>query len=67
MNGRVLQELLRGGPSPAWVKVQNHLYRTKTRGAEGAYQLELSCSIASGTEYLNFTRVTRECSSAGRK
>ena len=60
MNGRVLKELLRGGPSPATVKVQNRVYRTQVRGSEGGYQLELSCSIVSGTEYLNFTRVKRQ-------
>lgn len=66
MNGRVLKELLRGGPSPAAVKVRNLVYRTQARGEEGEYHLELSCSLVSGTEYLNFTRVQRQASSAGR-
>ena len=60
MNGRVLKELLRGGPSPASVKVQNRVYRTQAQSAEGEYQLELSGSSVSGTEYLNFTRVKRQ-------
>lgn len=59
MNGRVLKELLRGGPSPASVKVQNRVYRTQARVAEGDYRLELSSSIVDGTDYLNFTRVRR--------
>lgn len=59
MNGRVLTELLRGGPAPAKVKVQHHVYRTQAGGAAGGYHLELSGASVSGTEYLNFTRVTR--------
>jgi hypothetical protein len=59
MNGRVLQELLRSGPAPSSVKVQNRVYRAQTRGAEGEYQLELSGSSVNGTDYLNFTRVKR--------
>jgi arylsulfatase A-like enzyme len=66
MNGRVLKELLRGGPSTAAVKVQNLVYRTQARGEAGEYHLELSCSSVSGTEYLNFTRVKRESPPAGR-
>ena len=32
MNGRVLTELLRGGPSPEAVQVQNRIYRAQARG-----------------------------------
>ncbi|MBP9900342.1 MAG: alkaline phosphatase family protein [Verrucomicrobiota bacterium] len=60
MDGRVLKELLRGGPAPAEVRVQNLVYRTQAQEEDGEYQLTLSCSIVSGTEYLNFTRVKRE-------
>lgn len=67
MDGRVLKELLRGGPSPASVKVQDYVNRTQNRNADTEYHLELSCSIVAGTEYLNFTRVKRISSSAGRK
>jgi predicted AlkP superfamily pyrophosphatase or phosphodiesterase len=62
MNGRVLKELLRGGPSPVSVKVQNLVYRTQARAEDVVYALELSCSSVSGTEYLNFTRVKRQSS-----
>ncbi len=65
MDGRVLKELLRGGPSPGSVKVQNRGYRTRTRGAAGQYELELSESSVNDTDYLNFTRVKRESSPAG--
>jgi hypothetical protein len=60
MNGRVLKELLRGGPSPAAVKVQNLDYHTRARSEAGEYHLELSCSLVDGTKYLNFTRVKRQ-------
>ena len=59
MNGRVLQELLRGGPAPVAVQVQDRVYRTEARSEDLEYHLELSASIVSGTEYLNFTRVKR--------
>jgi arylsulfatase A-like enzyme len=60
MDGRVLSELLRGGPAPATVKVQNRVYQTQARSEAVEYHLELSCSIVGGTEYLNFTRVRRQ-------
>lgn len=60
MNGRVLKELLRGGPTPSAVKVQNLMYRAQAGSEGGQYRLELSRSIVSGTEYLNFTRVNRQ-------
>ena len=60
MDGRVLHELLRGGPSPATVKVQNRVYQTQARSETVEYQLELSCSLVGGTEYLNFTQVRRQ-------
>lgn len=66
MNGRVLKELLRGGPSPAAVKVRNLVYRTQASIEVGEYHLELSGSSVSGTEYLNGTRVKRESSPAVR-
>lgn len=59
MNGRVLKELLRSGPSPAKVEVKNAVYRTQAHGEDGKYHLELSHSIVDGTDYLNFTRVGR--------
>jgi arylsulfatase A-like enzyme len=66
MDGRVLKELLQGGPSPAAAKVQNLVYRTQARIGAGEYHLELFCSSVRGTEYLNFTRVKRESPPAGR-
>ena len=59
MNGRVLKELLRGGPSPESIKVDHKIFQTETRWAEGSYQLELSQSKVGSTTYLNFTRVRR--------
>ncbi len=59
MNGRVLQELLRGGPAPTAVPVQDRIYRTEARREGVEYHLKLSCSIVNGTEYLNFTWVKR--------
>jgi len=62
MDGRVLKELLRGGPSPGSLKVQDLIYRTQAQVEAVEYQLELSCSSVSGTEYLNFTKVNRQSS-----
>ncbi len=60
MNGRVLKELLRDGPSPRSVDVQQFVHQTQVRTGRGDYQLELSHSIVNGTDYLNYTRVTRD-------
>ena len=59
MDGRVLKELLRGGPLPTTIKVQKFNYRTQARTERGEYQLELSSSAVSGTEYLNYARAKR--------
>ena len=59
MDGRVLKELLCGGPAPATVKVQNRIYRTQAQTGAVEYQLELSSSRVGDTDYLNFTRVKR--------
>lgn len=59
MNGRVLKELLRGGPSARSVEVQQLVHRTQVHTERGDYQLELSHSIVNGTDYLNYTRVKR--------
>ena len=59
MDGRVLKELLRGGPSPASIKVAHEVFTTETRWQGGSYQLELSQSKIGDTTYLDFTRVRR--------
>lgn len=59
MNGRVLMELLRDGPSPDSVRVQHLVHHTKVGSEAGEYRLELSHSIVNGTDYLNFTKVKR--------
>ena len=59
MDGRVLKELLRGGPLPSSVKVENRIYQTEAQWSGGGYQLELSQSQVGNTTYLNYTRVKR--------
>ena len=59
MNGRVLKELLRGGPSPGSIEVAHKIFQTEMRWPNGSYQLELSQSKIGNTTYLNFTRVRR--------
>jgi len=59
MNGRVLRELLCGGPSPEKVEVHNFVHYAQTKNKNGEYGLELSHSIVDGTDYLNFTKVKR--------
>lgn len=59
MQGRVLKELLRGGPAPAKVEVRTVVQQTQAQTGNGAYHLELSRSTVDGTDYLNFTRVRR--------
>ena len=59
MDGRVLMELLRGGPSAGSIKVAHRIFQTEARWTNGSYQLELSQSKIGNTTYLNFTRVRR--------
>jgi hypothetical protein len=57
MTGRVFNEALRGGPSPAPVRVERSSVRV--RSTDGRYQLTAHLSIVSGHRYLDFTEVTR--------
>lgn len=57
MAGRVIEEGLRGGPSPNSIKVANT--RQTVRVRNGSYELTVHSSIAAGKKYLNYTTVTR--------
>ena len=57
MTGRVFDEGLRNGPSPAAVVVSS---RDVTSGRASGYEVTARVSTAAGRDYLDFTRVTRE-------
>jgi arylsulfatase A-like enzyme len=57
MTGRVIEEGLRTGPTPASVRVQRVDETVKT--PDGSYELTAHVSIAAGKRYLDSTNVTR--------
>jgi arylsulfatase A-like enzyme len=57
MTGRVIEEALRNGPSPASVRI-NRVTQTVKR-ADGAYELTAHLTTAAGHTYLDFTEVKR--------
>jgi arylsulfatase A-like enzyme len=58
MTGRVMEEALRGGPSPSSVNVQRVDETAATPDA--AYEVTAHISIAGGRRYLDFTEVRRK-------
>jgi arylsulfatase A-like enzyme len=58
MTGRVIEEGLRSGPSPASVKVAHSTATVRT--ADGSYELTAHISTAAGRGYLDYTEVTRK-------
>jgi arylsulfatase A-like enzyme len=58
MSGRVIEEGLRTGPSPASVRVERINQTVKT--PDGAYALTAHVSTAAGKRYLDFTEVVRK-------
>jgi arylsulfatase A-like enzyme len=59
MDGRILNELLRSGPTPSSVHVGQLIYRVQTNWTTGSYQLELSGSTVDGRRYVDYTKVER--------
>jgi predicted AlkP superfamily pyrophosphatase or phosphodiesterase len=57
MTGRVIEEALRSGPSPASVSVEHTT--ESVRNSDGSYALTAHLSIAAGHRYLDFTEVAR--------
>jgi arylsulfatase A-like enzyme len=57
MTGRVIEEGLRTGPTPASVRVQRLNETVKTQ--DGSYELTAHISVAAGKRYLDSTSVTR--------
>jgi arylsulfatase A-like enzyme len=57
MTGRVIEEALRDGPSPASVRVE-HLKET-VKSADGSYTLTAYISIAAGRRDLDYSEVVR--------
>lgn len=57
MTGRVMEEALRGGPSPSSVRVE-HLDETVTT-PNGSYELTAHISTAAGCRYLDSTELRR--------
>jgi predicted AlkP superfamily pyrophosphatase or phosphodiesterase len=58
MTGRVIEEGLRTGPSPASVRVERANQTVKT--PDGAYELTARVSTAAGKRYLDSTEVVRK-------
>jgi predicted AlkP superfamily pyrophosphatase or phosphodiesterase len=59
MAGRVLQELLRNGPTAESVRVERTVHRASTATADGRYEVELHKGRVGKTEYIAFTKTTR--------
>jgi hypothetical protein len=57
MNGRILHELLDGGPDPKGVAVTRQTAETENK--ETHYRLTMSTARVADTDYLDFTKVTR--------
>jgi arylsulfatase A-like enzyme len=57
MTGRVIEEGLRNGPSPASIRVTHDTRVVKT--GDGSYALRADYSIAAGKRYLDSTQVVR--------
>jgi len=57
MTGRVIEEALRTGPSPASVRVEHAT--ESVRNGDGSYALTAHVSVAAGHRYLDFTEVVR--------
>jgi len=57
MTGRVIEEGLRNGPSPASMRVEHS--REQARSADGGYEVTANLSSVAGHRYLDFTQVTR--------
>jgi arylsulfatase A-like enzyme len=60
MDGRILQELLRNGPSPKKVVVKEIVERVAARHGTKTYELELKKLIVGNTDYIDFTKVNRK-------
>jgi arylsulfatase A-like enzyme len=58
MTGRVIEEGLRGGPSPASIRVQRSSETVRT--PDGSYALTAHISTVAGRRYLDYTEVTRK-------
>ena len=59
MEGRVLAELLVGGPAPAAVVVQRHQARAEAEWNGGSYRLVVHQSWVDGTLYIDYAEVER--------
>jgi arylsulfatase A-like enzyme len=59
MAGRVLHELLRDGPAPDSVRFDKSTHSASTALPDGAYRLELHTVRVGQTEYLDYTKTTR--------
>jgi arylsulfatase A-like enzyme len=59
MDGRVLDEILVGGPDPASVQVVKKTFRVSTKTSAGRYTAFLDASVVDGHRYLDRTRVER--------
>ncbi|HRK33355.1 MAG TPA: alkaline phosphatase family protein, partial [Candidatus Hydrogenedentes bacterium] len=58
MDGRVMSEILRGGPSPSSISVTKKVDRTERKLENSTYQVELHRTLVEGRYYLDYT-VTR--------
>jgi arylsulfatase A-like enzyme len=58
MTGRVIEEGLRNGPSPASVRIDRVSQTVKT--PDGSYELTAHFTVAAGHRYLDFTEVKRQ-------
>ncbi len=59
MDGRVLDEILEGGPDPASVRVGRKVSRVSTKTSKGRYTVCLDASVVNGHRYVDRTRVER--------
>ncbi|TDI26991.1 MAG: alkaline phosphatase family protein [Acidobacteria bacterium] len=64
MQGRVLHEVLRGGPDPTEVAVETMEVRVENE--DGSYVLTAVSSVVEGRSYLDYTTVERRGQSGGR-
>jgi arylsulfatase A-like enzyme len=59
MDGRILKELLRDGPSPRTVAVKEAIQRAAHTTAGQAYEVELKKLVVGDTDYIDYTKVNR--------
>jgi arylsulfatase A-like enzyme len=65
MEGRAIEEALRGGPAPAAVKVSRRTHAAQTKLEAGTVRLEMRVSEVDRVVYMDYTRTTRSAARRG--